>query len=378
MVDIRIRYLETRRLADGSIAYYYCPPRKAQAAGIGLPEALGKDPVEAVRKAEEQNKRIDDWRAGKHEGVRTIEGTVGWLIDKFEKSTQYRKLAPATRDFYTGALKALRNHNPKGVMAIGDLPARRITPAFVDDLYLALQKLDADGNPTQLPWANAIMRSARRLFSLAVRWEIITTNPFAKMELTAAPARETVIPREHVDLFCVRASEMGRPSMALWARLSFELCQRAGDARTLPWSRYNGHEVQVKQSKGGSMVWAPLLPDLPELKAMLDAAAEDKKSTVIVVDETTGHPYTKFSLSKAFNPIRDAAGLPSSYQARDMRRAGLDETGDAGATDDELRSLSGHKSRNVVSVYVKPNRTKAANALAKRRQHRAKSSGQVS
>jgi hypothetical protein len=55
-----------------------------------------------------------------------------------------------------------------------------------------------------------------------------------------------------------------------------------------------------------------------------------------------------------------------------MRRAGMDETGDAGATDDELRSLSGHKDRNVVHVYVKPNRRKAANALAKRRAHRIK------
>jgi hypothetical protein len=48
----------------------------------------------------------------------------------------------------------------------------------------------------------------------------------------------------------------------------------------------------------------------------------------------------------------------------------MDETGDAGATDDELRSLSGHESRNILHVYVKPNRTKAANALAKRRVHR--------
>jgi len=62
--------------------------------------------------------------------------------------------------------------------------------------------------------------------------------------------------------------------------------------------------------------------------------------------------------------------LPAEYEARDMRRAGMDETGDAGATDNELRSLSGHKSRNVVHVYVKPNRKKAANALAKRRAYR--------
>jgi integrase len=213
------------------------------------------------------------------------------------------------------------------------------------------------------------MRSARRVFSLGVRWGDVDVNPFAKMELSAAPARETVIPREHVDLFCETAITIGRRSMAVWARLSFELCQRAGDARLLPWTRYNGREVQVKQSKRGALVWAPLLPDLPELKALVDETP--RLSPVIVVDERTGRPYTLYNLSKAFNEIRDAAHLPVEYQARDMRRAGMDETGDAGATDDELRSLSGHKDRNTVSVYVKPNRRKAANALAKRRAYRA-------
>ena len=149
----------------------------------------------------------------------------------------------------------------------------------------------------------------------------------------------------------------------------YELCQRAGDARTLPWSRYNGQEVQVKQGKTSTLVWAPILPDLPELKVMLDDTP--RIATVIVIDEKTKRPYTIYNLSKAFNEIRDAAGLPAEYQARDMRRAGMDETGDAGATDDELHPRSGHKYRNVVHVYVKPNRRKAANALAKRRAHLA-------
>jgi hypothetical protein len=69
------------------------------------------------------------------------------------------------------------------------------------------------------------------------------------MELISAPARDTVIPREHVDLFCTTAIAIRWPSMVLWAKLSYELCQRAGDARTLPWSRYNTHEIQVKQGR---------------------------------------------------------------------------------------------------------------------------------
>lgn len=369
---IKIRYLETRELADGSTAYYYCPPKAAQKAGVALPEPLGKDPIAAAIKAEEQNKRVDAWRAGKEEEGEErppTPGSIAWLIDKFENSHQYKSKPRTTRSFYSGALKALRQFHLETVK-VGDIPAKKLTRAHVDSLYLRLQKIDpATDEPTQLPWANAIMRSARRVFSCAVRWGDVAMNPFAKMEMTAAEARETVIPREHVDLFCTTAIKLGRRSMALWASISYEFCQRAGDARTLPWSRYNGHEIQVKQNKGKALVWAPLLPDLPELKIMLDET--ERVSPVIVVDERTKRPFTLYNLSKAFNEVRDAAGLPAEYQARDMRRAGMDETGDAGATDDELRSLSGHKSRGVVAVYVKPNRRKAASALAKRRAYRS-------
>jgi integrase len=368
--QVPIRYLVDVRCVDGSIVHYYHPPKKARLAGIATAEALGKDPVEAVRKAEEQNQRIDAWRAGQLEGdTGPVAGSIAWLIEKYKASHQYKSKAPKTRDWYSGALTAFCGYQLETIK-LGALPAKKLTAAHVDQLYLRLQKIDPVTNqPSQLPWANAIMRSARRVFSLGVRWGDVAVNPFAKMGMTGAPARETVIPREHVDLFCATAIDMGRRSMALWARLSYELCQRAGDARTLPWSRYNGHEIQVKQGKTNALVWAPLLPDLPELKSILDETAQ--VSMVIVIDERTEQPYTLHNLSKAFNEVRDAAGLPSEYQARDMRRAGMDETGDAGATDDELRALSGHKSRNVVHVYVKPNRKKAANALAKRRAYRS-------
>ena len=68
LTQIRVRYLERRKLADGSIAYYYCPPESAQRAGVALPAPLGKEPIAAAAKAEEQNRRIDDWRAGREQG----------------------------------------------------------------------------------------------------------------------------------------------------------------------------------------------------------------------------------------------------------------------------------------------------------------------
>jgi hypothetical protein len=143
--EIKIRNLETRRLADGSTEYNYHPPKPAQRAGITLPEALSKDSVAAAASAEEQNKRIDDWRGVKDEGSgqRPVEGSIAWLIEKFETSHQYKRKKPATRAFYSGALKALREHKLKSI-TVGEVQARKLSPAHVDSLYLELQKIDPE------------------------------------------------------------------------------------------------------------------------------------------------------------------------------------------------------------------------------------------
>src|SRR5215472_377422 len=155
---IKIRYLETRKLADGSTGYYYCPPAGIRRSGVCFAESLGKDALAAGSRAEILNQQIDDWRAGReNRNGHAALGSISWLIDKFESSHQYKRGAPATRTWYSGALKALREHRLE-TMALGDVPARRLTSAHVDALYLALQKLK-DGEPTQLPWANAIMRA---------------------------------------------------------------------------------------------------------------------------------------------------------------------------------------------------------------------------
>ena len=164
--EIKIRYLETRRLADGSTAYYYHPPRPAQKAGIALTEALGEDPVTAATRAEEQNKRIDDWRAGKDEGSgrRAVEGSIAWLIEKFETSHQYKRKKPATRAFYSGALKALREHKLKSI-TVGEVQARKLTPAHAITFILNCRNLTPE--PTSGRNSRGPMRScARRGVSL--------------------------------------------------------------------------------------------------------------------------------------------------------------------------------------------------------------------
>lgn len=77
---------------------------------------------------------------------------------------------------------------------------------------------------------------------------------------------------------------------------------------------------------------------------------------------------------KVVRRIADQAGIPAGLTFMDLRRSGLTELGEAGATDDEIRSVSGHKTREIVAAYVLPTDVQAGHALNKRR-HARKADG---
>jgi integrase len=105
-------------------------------------------------------------------------------------------------------------------------------------------------------------------------------------------------------------------------------------------------------------VWVPALP---ELRALLDATP--RRSTQIVVSEVTSRPYRESDFQHTFAEIRDAAALPKDLQFRDLRRTLATALGAAGCTDDQIRSVTGHKTRGVMAVYVRPDTTFADGAM---------------
>ena len=85
-----------------------------------------------------------------------------------------------------------------------------------------------------------------------------------------------------------------------------------------------------------------------------------------MVNEETGRPYREDNFQHVFAKLRENAELSGNLCFADLRRSGMNEGGDAGATEDELRGQSGHADRNVVSVYVRSTPRQAGNAIAKR------------
>lgn len=150
--------------------------------------------------------------------------------------------------------------------------------------------------------ANAIMRVARLVFGLAVDDGLRSDNPFASQRLRTLGPRQHKWTVELVAAFCVKATEMGRASLAAAVHLSYDLCQRQNDVigrfdrnrdgavvwQGISWHQVRDGQIVLRQNKTGQPVAIPL-EDLPETRAILEALP--RTSVAIIANETTGAPY---------------------------------------------------------------------------------------
>jgi hypothetical protein len=385
MKALNVRYLERRLLADGKVAFYYVPPKAARKAKILDAVPLGTDPVKAVARAEELNKILDGWRMKTAPtDAESVKGTVSWLAKEFTKHDWYIAVEASTRAFYDHNLKILKEFKLKSGRKLGDVMASHLEPRHVDAIYLSLKDIDPadpEKKPRTLPKANAAMRTARRLFNVGKRLGVVKDNPFAKMNLTGSPEREVVWQPDQLDAFVDAAIDAGRPSLGLAAILCRELCQREGDVLGLTWNRYKADgTMMIRQGKTNTLVAVPVSD---ELRQMLDATPRRKgvpdNEDFIVISEPTETQYKARYFAQCVSEVRIAANLPADLWIMDLRRTGLTELGDAGGTEDEIMSVSGHLSRDVVRRYVRKTRAQAINAIQKRATYRQqkKAAGQT-
>lgn len=347
-------------------------------------EALPDKISAMLERAEELNATLDAWRRGDEaESIR--KGSFSWLVRWFQQHPKYLTTAAKTQRAYDQGLELIEQHELDGKLGrVGDVPARSIQPYHADEIWERLKAGGRDGDRTAT--ANAAMRAARRMFSLAMRKRLVDQNPFAKMDLPTTGGNTVPAEREQMERFVAAADKIGFPSVGTAAKIAFELCQREGDIIALPWSHYRpGTEIQVRQSKTGTLIWVPLFDEegelFPGLVERLERTA--RTGTVIIMRDYTGRtggvhkPYDEHLFRKHFRQVRKAAGLPESFTMMSCRHGGLTELGDAEGTDQEMMAAGGHKTRNMLTVYARPTRKQALNAARKRRALRTEA-GQMS
>lgn len=350
MGEIRMKVKRLRRVAG---SWYWRPSKSLEVKGYhSIP--LGRDPVRAIEHARILNARVDRERK-RTSGPRFAPGTVGDIIRVYTDDYRFTKLAENTKRTYMPVLIEIERESGDFPITAIERPALRAAYRQISKRGKAIARLHI------VLWIN-LMEVARD-----EGWR--RDNPAREMGLPQGPARTRKWSTEEFERFRATAIAAGRPSLALAIDLAFDIGQRPGDTLRLTWGQWNGNGFSLSQSKTKARVAVPILS--AALREQLTGM--ERRGVQVIINEVTGRAYRISEFQNAFRKVRAAAGIAGDLQARDTRRTALTEAGDGGATDDQIRSLSGHRSRQAVSSYVHPTTTMASGAQAARERARNRS-----
>lgn len=348
-----VRYLETRRRKGGRPYYVVNPPKYVRQV-TGASFQTFEDYKQAVLAAQAVYSTYVNTKKGKN-SVYVEQGTVGGIINAYKQTTSYRKLRTGTKASYESIFRLVMSVRI-GNNEFHTLQAKSITPNDADRLFQHIEKMISSTRGYN------VCRLMRRVWFVGKRHGLVDINPFERMGISAPKSRTVLWEPEEIDRFVAKADEMGLQSLGTLAILMYDLCQRPGDMRMLKWSDYNESEGTISfiQEKTGTEMYLPVSPRIKNRLKMTPQTSE------FIVLGPYGKPLCLYSVSRLCRKVLEAAGLPKHLQMRDFRRTGATELAEAGATEDELRSVTGHQSRDVLSIYVRPTKKLAITAMNRR------------
>lgn len=357
------KYLEKRHKADGTVFWAFNPNQSVRKA-LGYKYKSFPSKRDAELMCRKVAAEFNLYLRKKAENVQINEDSVLGLINFYKTTKEWQKLAENSQIHYNLGLKtatefSIGNSNK----TFGELDANSITATKADALYTQIFKAFSEHR------AASCVKVLRKVWNEGFKHDRVRANPFSNMRIPDLPSRTVLWDPEQVQTMIDTADEMGFSSIGTVTLLCYDLCSRPGDMRQLIWDNYDGVYMDYIQEKNKTHVTVLTSPRLTaRLATLRDSANGGEKSLkdAIIISEVTGRPYTKDFLTKSFARVRRQAGLPNHLQLRDLRRTGATEMAEAGCTEDELRSVTGHQSREILATYVRPTTKLATSAINKR------------
>lgn len=353
------KYVQRRKKADGSVVWAFNPPAYVR-------ETITTHEISYVQfedrlDAEEHSKLVQElYRDIKNKEKKEAHlpiGSVMSLAASYKRTNAWSSLSDNTKRTYNQLLRGSFDVRlGQSNKTFGEMNAKNVSPMVAEQLYSHLKESVSEHR------ANHTVKVLRRVWQVCKRKQLVRQNPFREMGLRSLPERIVLWEPEQVQSFIEHADEQGYWSVGTLALLCYDLCQRPGDMRQLLWQNYKDGTFDFVQEKTKVRVTIPASPRLIERLSQRTGEPSD----YICLSEKSGKPYDRFAAYKLVGRLRKAAGLPDHLQLRDLRRTGATEMAEAGCTEDELRSVTGHKGRGVLNTYVRPTRKLAQGGMSKR------------
>jgi len=181
----------------------------------------------------------------------------------------------------------------------------------------------------------------------------VDRNPWTVVRLKGSKPRRQRWTRDQVEAIIKEALSRRDVTLAAFVQLLYDTAQRPSDILTIDlWYKVNNQwYIDLTQNKTGSEVIVPISDTAMDLCGRPEPAS---RKFLLSFDIKTLN-----ALRRSFNNIKDFLNIPKELQLRDIRRTAITEMSERGATDDEMRTVSGHKDSSMLPVYSVPTILKA-------------------
>ena len=357
----KVKHLRSRKKTNGSIVWEVAPPAYIKQA-IQATFEVFTNKNDAVEYAKSIADQYHDYSRGVMRNIHIQEHSVAGLVAAYKNTDRWRSLKPKSKESYNQHLKAIFRINiGESTKMFQDMFSRTITVEHAEKIYA---QRCSDVSKTD---AFAKIKILRLIWSVGNRLGKTTSNPFAQMRLKSPETRKVLWTPEQVQVFISTADELNYSAIGTFALLCYDLCQRPGDMRQLTWSNYDraaeSFTFNFTQEKTGMKMGILASPRLAE---RMKTVRPNPRHDYILYYEATGNPYDRRLYNVHMQKVRKAAKLPSFLKLADLRRTGATEMAESGCTNSELRSVTGHKSMEVLKIYVRPTVKLANQAVNKR------------
>lgn len=370
------RFFVRKANRDGSARHYWQPPAYLLALGFAQ-QRLDAQLETAIDQARAWNDRVDRVRSGEildapaaatagaagltdgrlgaggGRNKHIIPGSVAHAIRVFKQSAAWERIGDKTRHDYAWNLELIETW-------AGDDAVTSIAIEDKEKFYAELKK-------RSLSVANATIRVARRLWNVAIKKGMASTNPFARPELEEVEREDVTLWEPQLVIAFVKACDaVGRHSVGDAVVINHWLGQRKGDVLQLDRTLYREGCFHVRQNKTKARL---VVPHSPLVAARVEAALARQAgagrkvdSTKIVISEETGRPYQGDNFRHVFSEIRALAvrgsnlhGLPpcpdlAAVRFSWLRHTAVTELAIAGCTVAQIAAISGHSLKTVTKI----------------------------
>ena len=128
------------------------------------------------------------------------------------------------------------------------------------------------------------------------------------------------------------------------------------------WSDFDGDEIRIVQNKTGAELW---IPPTASLRDNLETAKQSANGLTILATES-GQPFTYYGIAARIRRVCKKANI-EGVSLHGLRKNATIELAEAGCTDAEIMAITGHSTREMVTLYSRGARQKRLARAARKK-----------